>query len=130
MAVNLALSVILGGSLLILFAFFIIQNLSHRHDVDRQLEDLSDHIRCNFTDEISQIIKQLYAYDSIYADKSIFNYVNSSNEYKTRVRKDILSMGKGSAYFPGHYEFGDYYFWVDNTTGYQAAYLTPFRPTR
>ncbi|MEN8229428.1 MAG: hypothetical protein ABFS38_14815 [Bacteroidota bacterium] len=129
--VNIALSAILGGSLLILFAFFLIQNSSRNHDVDHHLADLSNDIHDSFTGEITKVFKQLDAYDYLYYDstnlhfKDFKNFKNSENRYNTNVRKDILNDSMRSYLYPSFYEYADYYFWVGEN-GIQTAYLTPF----
>lgn len=123
--VYLALSVLLGGSLLILFAFFLAQNVSHNRDVDRHLEDLSTDIYDTLTEEISDGLSQLEAYDSFYSDTHVLDFNNPENPYGTKVRRNILDECKGSELYPENYEFGDYYFWLDRN-GTQSAYLTPF----
>ena len=119
--INFAISILLGGSLMILSVFFITKSISRSRDVDIHLKGLSNSVYSSFNTEINSIYTQLQAYDKF---DSRFNFTEPDNIFNQKVKKDILNNNTPDI-FPEHYPFGDYYFWVNNE-GKQAAYMTPF----
>lgn len=120
--VSYALSIVLGGSILVMFVFFLSQDLLRRRVVNHHLKELSEDIYNSFTGELQTSYNQLVDYDTVYDS---MNFYNRENYFHNNIVNDILNRGK--YYYPSAYPYGDYYFWVDNN-GVQSAYLTPIMP--
>lgn len=121
--INFAISMLLGGSLMILFLFFIIQNLAHNEQIDKRLAALSDDIYTSFTNEITLASNQLKMYDDLY-NSIDFDKNENENEFNNKIRNNILD-NADAIVVPREYPFADYYFWVKED-GKQESYMTPF----
>lgn len=118
--INSAISILLGGSLMALFLFFLTQNISRKQNIDENLKKLSIRIYDTWAGELNSAYRQLEIYDNNYG---LIDFNDSLNPDRNRIRKGILS--ENNAAFPQAYPFADYYFWA-NKKGVQTAYLTPF----
>jgi len=119
--INFAISMLLGGSLMILFVFFLIQSLAHNEEVDKCLIDLSGEIYDSFTEEITKASDQLEMYDKSF---NSIDFNTKENTFGNNIRVNILN-DTDPLVAPEKYYFADYYFWVDDK-GIQEAYMTPF----
>ena len=119
--INSAISLLLGGSLIALFLFFLTQNATRKQNIDNNLKSLSAKIYGTFTNELTNAYRQLEVYDNAYDS---IDFSDTANHYNNKIRNNILA--HNNVAFPRAYPFADYYFWTDKN-GVQSAYLTPFK---
>jgi len=117
--IDYALFVMLGGIFTVMFLSFIVQNNTHRQNINNKLAHLSSTIDSTFRDEIDKAYLQLEYYDSTFHSMTF-----PRNLYNSGVISNILT--KEQPYYPKYYPYGDYYFWT-NPKGIQTNYLTPIR---
>ncbi len=110
--INFATSTLLGGALITLSVFFVIENYSHRTEIDNKLKVLSTEINTNFICEIENSLDQLKAFDI---------YYRPQDTIKFNLGENILD--NSNTLYPNDYPYADYYFWVDKS-GVQKKGLT------
>ena len=122
--ISSAISLLVGGSVAILFLFFITQSISRQLEIDRNLKDLSDSLSSSFTAEIEDAYYQLAGYDAYWDELS---KEKSSNPNNDKIWTDILNTDHGLHYLnPNCYKYFDYIFWLDKN-GQQTREITPYR---
>ncbi len=127
-----ALSVFLGGTLTIVFVYFILQNSSRVNMVDKHLADLSMEVYNNFDTELTSIYKELNHYDSAYAFIRAGSLNTQGKKSGNPVYRNknmwwnIEELPSDSLAKPRYYNYFDYVMWIDKN-GRQAYQVTPFK---